>query len=78
MGLAESLNNTLSVQKLCPLGRTIEKLNEEDRDALIAALASNMSYRTIEMALRKEGHKTGTNTILEHRRKNCACYWGNK
>ena len=75
MGLAESLIELAATPKLCVLGKILTKLNPEDREALIGALDSNITYRTIELALRKEGHKTSTNTILEHRRKECACHW---
>lgn len=78
MGLAESLIESATTPKLCGLGKILTKLDHEDRKALIGALDSNITYRTIELALRKEGHKTSTNTILEHRRKECACYWGAK
>ena len=78
MGLAESLTKSATTLKLCGIGKILLKLSDQDRDALIGALASEITYRTIELALRKEGHKTSVNSILEHRRKECACYWGAK
>ena len=78
MGLAESLTKSTTTLKLCGIGKILLKLNDEDKAALTGALASEITYRTIELALRKEGHKTSVNSILEHRRKECACYWGAK
>jgi len=75
MGLAESLTKSNTTLKLCGIGKTLLKLNDEDKAALIGAFDSDITYRTIELALRKEGHKTSVNSILEHRRKECACYW---
>ena len=79
MGLAESLSRIAApIQSLCTLGKILSKLPEDENKALSDAVDSEMLARDIERALRTNGYRISGGTIRDHRKKKCACYWGNK
>lgn len=48
-------------------------LGDDDREALTAALASDMFASDIAEALRAEGHDVGDHTVRYHRSGKCKC-----
>jgi len=57
----------------CLTGLILAKLGPEDRVALEAAMASDMTHVSIMRALASQGHKIAQQSIGRHRKGECAC-----
>lgn len=75
-----SLADALRAQKTpsstpCMTGALLDRLDDEDRVTLIAALRldSGMTHAKIYRALDSQGHKIGQHSIGRHRKGECAC-----
>ena len=79
MGLAESLSRVSApTQTYCTVGKILKTLPEDEHTALVNAIDSSMKTDEIVRALQMNGYKISGNTIRDHRKKLCACYWENK
>lgn len=77
MGLAHKLNELTAVseQRLseCTVGQLIESLSADDASALISALNSPASTRSIHEALKAESYKVDRSLLSLHRKGFCRC-----
>ena len=73
MGLVESLEQQQK-SRFCRLGEIINKLESDEKTALLNALESGMPRRDINFALRQNGYTIGTETVGAHKNKKCRCY----
>lgn len=75
MSLAAALaaHSKRSVSTPCLTGLILAKLDAEDRAALEAAMAGDMTHVAIMRALADEGHKIAQQSIGRHRKGECAC-----
>lgn len=58
---------------LCPFGKLVESLNDNDKKVIDNAINKNIPSVTLANALRKEGYKIAEATISQHRRNICRC-----
>lgn len=77
MPLGKTLEEIASTRKnllnVCRYQALYESLTPEDKKALDAAWEINLPMNVILIALRKEGHKIGKETIINHRKGQCKC-----
>lgn len=77
MGLAHKLNQLTAVSEQrvieCSVGQLIDSLSEDDASALISALNSPASTRSIYAALRAESYKVDRALLSLHRKGFCRC-----
>jgi|DEB19_MinimDraft_3_1074340.scaffolds.fasta_scaffold00387_6 predicted transcriptional regulator len=75
MGLKDKLANLPEVSHplYCTLGKILDELPKEDKDALTSALVSHASTRSITEVLRTEGYKVDRQTVTLHRKGFCRC-----
>ena len=75
MSLAAALaaQSKRRVSTPCLTGIILAKLDAEDRAALDAAMASDMTHVSIMRALASQGHKIAQQSIGRHRKGECAC-----
>ena len=74
MSLAERLATPASTPSRCGVHRVLAKLDDADRQALLAALANpDFTASAISTALRAEGHHLLGDSIRRHRRGVCSC-----
>jgi hypothetical protein len=58
----------------CVIGRSLESLDDADREKLLAALkAGHIQHRSIARWLRGRGLEGSENTVGRHRRGECCC-----
>ena len=58
----------------CSVSLLLEDLNDEDRAAVIEAMAdAKIPSTAIDRALLKEGYRVGSHSLQRHRRGECAC-----
>lgn len=64
--------------KRCVIGRLMDSLPSEERDALAAMLNDRESWPAlyIQDALRAEGHSASDTSVITHRKERCVCYIG--
>lgn len=60
-------------QPICKLGMLIQKMEEEDRADLEAAISGNYTSSAIVRVLNRRGHEVSLSVMSKHRRKECAC-----
>jgi hypothetical protein len=72
MSLADRLTATPE-PKPCKAGLIEQALPVEDREALRAAMGSDMATAAICDALRREGHPISRSTVRAHRQGACSC-----
>lgn len=58
---------------LCPVGRLLNKFDEETKSAFVRVLSSPASTRDIHSELTKAGYKIGRDTLGSHRNNWCRC-----
>jgi hypothetical protein len=77
MPLGKTLEEIVSTRKtlmnICAYQALYNNLAPEDKKALDAAWEINLPMNVILIALRKEGHKIGKETIINHRKGQCKC-----
>lgn len=82
MGLSEALQaageGRLRKGPRCTVGVLLDSLNNQDKEALVAALANRqVSAASLSLLLREHGHTIGPFTISNHRRSatgaGCLC-----
>lgn len=73
MALKDNIKKYEFVIEKCPLGRLIEKLNEDDRETLLAAIKKGTPTMTLVAALREEGYAIGEPSFNIHRQGKCRC-----
>lgn len=80
MSLAEKLKQTSPPQFGLPCGvaKTLEAMNDEDREVLQAALDARgrVSHRQLHEILLSEGYEVSFSSVSLHRRKQCRCFTG--
>lgn len=75
MSLAEQLakaSNTRSKGPTCVMCTTVPTLAKADREALDAALESDLPHTVIARALQAEGYNVKATSVARHRRFECA------
>lgn len=77
MNLADKLNEIVAVSQQrkieCTVGQLIDSLPEEDARALVSALNSPASTRSIYLALKTEGLIVDRSNLSSHRQGFCRC-----
>lgn len=57
----------------CSVANLLDTLDDDDRQALLDAFASDLQHAQITRALKAEGHRVGDQTIARHRGGECSC-----
>jgi hypothetical protein len=76
MSLGERLRTTPAreVGPRCSIELVLERMDEVDREDLVAALADrSLASTTISLALQAEGYSVRAPSVAYHRRGDCRC-----
>jgi hypothetical protein len=77
MKLKDALIHESAKQSLpgprCTIGQLLSKLDDDDADALRAAIDSDMTLTHIASAVRATGVQMSAVTVSRHRRRLCLC-----
>lgn len=71
--LEEIVKTRKNLSNICAYQALYDNLPPEDKKALDAAWEVKLPVNIIITALRKEGHKVGKETMLNHRKGECKC-----
>lgn len=77
MGLADRIHTAPKKRRSglpCSVGDLLERLPDEDADALRHMLETGWSQTAIYDAVTGEGHDIGRQTINRHRSQSCSCF----